>query len=268
MKWKVATFNVNGVRARLACVVEWVRKNDPDVLCLQEVKCQNKDFPSQSFQELGYTVTVRGQKSFNGVAILSKRPPMEALEVFDYWGTDSEARFLTVLVDNVWVVNTYVPQGRAVENPAFQYKLNFLGSLKSWLQNRFTPTDPVVWLGDINVAPTPLDVFDPDRYEGGVGAHPRERQALLDIVSWGLTDLFRMRHPDKKGFTFWDYRLPGSFQRNLGWRLDHILAGAPLAQRCIDCEVDESVRGEEKPSDHAPVYAVIDLPEDSGQVNR
>ena len=195
MKWKVATFTVNGIRARLTGVIEWIQKNDPDVLCLQEIKCQNKDFPRRAFEEMGYTATVRGQKSFNGVAILSRRPPLESLEVFDDRGSDSEARFLSVLVDGVWVVNTYVPQGRAVEDPAFQYKLKFFESIKSWLQSRFSPADPVIWLGDMNVAPTSLDVFDPNRYEGGVGAHPLERQALRDIVSWGLTDLFRMHHP-------------------------------------------------------------------------
>ncbi len=262
MDWKVATFNVNGIRARLSCVLDWIRKHDPDVLCLQEIKCQTGDFPRQDFENLGYTASVRGQKAFHGVATLTKRPPLESLEEFADWGPDSEARFLAVLVDHVWVVNTYVPQGRSIEDPAFQFKLEFFRRLRSWFQNRFDPMDAVVWLGDMNVAPTPLDLFDPHRYEGSVGFHPAERSALQEVISWGFTDLFRLHQPDTRQFTFWDYRLPRSFQKNLGWRIDHILASAPLANACKGCRVDDTVRGEEKPSDHAPVIALLDLPDE------
>ncbi len=260
MVFKIATFNVNGIRARLEPVVSWLQKHDPHVLCLQEIKCEDKNFPHQVFQELGYNITLKGQKAFNGVATLTKAAPREVIEEFTDWGDQGDARFIAVLVDNLWVVNTYVPQGRSPEDPAFQYKLEFFRRLKSWFQERFRKEDLVVWLGDMNVAPTPLDLFDPDRYEGGVGFHPAEREALRDVLSWGFTDLFRLHHPEAKQYTFWDYRLPKSFQRNLGWRLDHIFASSPLAKHCSECKVDDHVRGENKPSDHAPVCALLHLP--------
>jgi exodeoxyribonuclease III len=172
---------------------------------------------------------------------------------------DDEARFIAVRVDGVWVVNTYVPQGRDPENPAFQFKLRTFGRIKRWFQQHCNSAQPLVWTGDMNVAPTALDVFDPKRLDGSVGFHPLEREALGDVCSWGLIDCFRRLHPDQKQFTFWDYRLPKSFERNLGWRLDHILATAPLAAACRECLVDSDLRGRQNPSDHTPVWAEFDL---------
>lgn len=259
MAWKLATFNVNGIRARLPVVVDWLSKNQHDVVCLQEIKCRDSDFPSESFLEMGYTATVRGQKSFNGVAILTRRPTAEVLREFSDGDPEDEARLLAVRVDDVWVVNTYVPQGRSPEDPAFTQKLAFFDRLKRWFEARFDPALPLVWTGDINVAPEALDVFDPKRMEGKIGAHPAERDALASVASWGLVDLFRKHHPEQKQFTFWDYRLPKSFERNLGWRLDHILATAPMAGASIDCAVDTEPRVRDKPSDHTPVWAEFDL---------
>ncbi len=263
MNWKIATFNVNGIRARLESVMAWLQKHDPHVVCLQEIKCEDKNFPHSIFRQLGYNITLRGQKAFNGVATLTKMAPREVIEEFAPWESPEDARFIVVLVDNVWVVNTYVPQGRSPHHPAFQYKLEFFRRLGTWFHSRFHEDDLVVWLGDMNVAPTPLDLFDPLRHEGSVGFHPAEREALQEVVSWGFTDLFRLHHPEKKQYTFWDYRLPKSFQRNLGWRLDHIFASSPLAKNCRECLVHDSVRGENKPSDHAPVLASINLPQPS-----
>lgn len=259
MVWKLATFNVNGIRARLPIVLQWLEKHQPDVLCMQEIKCRDADFTFQAFLDRGYTATVRGQKSFNGVAILTKRSPSEVLREFGDGASEEEARLLAVRVDEVWVVNTYVPQGRSVEDPAFARKLEFFARLKRWLQTRFDPLLPLVWTGDINVAPTSLDVYDPKRMEGKVCFHPAEHEALAKTSAWGLTDLFRKHHPDQKQFTFWDYRMPKSLERNLGWRLDHILATAPMALASIDCFVDTEPRGQDKPSDHTPVVADFDL---------
>ena len=259
MNWKLATFNVNGIRARLPVVVDWITSHKPDVLCLQEIKCQEKDFPAGPFEAAGYWVRVRGQKSFNGVAMLTRREPEALIREFADDEPDDEARLIAAKVDGVWVVNTYVPQGRDPENPAFRYKLAYFARLKRWLQNHFDPGQPLVWTGDINVAPTPLDVFDPKRLEGSVGFHPFEHHALAEVSAWGLVDCFRKHYPDRKQFTFWDYRLPKSFERNLGWRIDHILATRPLAAVCVDCEVDSDLRGCPNPSDHTPVWAEFDL---------
>lgn len=259
MTWKVATFNVNGIRARLAAVAGWIGEHQPDVLCLQEIKCQDQDFPGGSFEEAGYHVQLRGQKAFNGVAILSRRQPDQVIKAFEDGDADEEARFIVVSVDGIWVVNTYIPQGRDPEHPAFQYKLGYLARVKRWLENHLDPTQPVIWTGDINVAPTALDVFDPKRLAGSIGFHPLEHQAFAEVAAWGLVDCFRKHHPDQKQFTFWDYRLPKSFERNLGWRIDHILATRPLAEVCLDCLVDGEPRGRQNPSDHTPVWAEFAL---------
>ena len=261
MVWKLATFNVNGIRARLSSLLAWIERHQPDVLCLQEIKCQDKDFPLEPLIQSGYSASVRGQKSFNGVAVLTRREPTAIVREFGDGGPDQEARMISVQVDGVWVVNTYVPQGRSPEDPAFQYKLEFLFRLKRWLENQFNPGQPLIWTGDINVAPEEIDVFDPKRLQGEAGFHPAERQALADVMAWGLVDLFRKHHPGEKQFTFWDYRLPKGFQRNLGWRLDHILVTAPLARVSSACQVDSAMRGLEKASDHAPVWAEFALGE-------
>lgn len=259
MVWKMATFNVNGIRARLPIVLDWLQKEAPDVLCLQEIKCQEKGFPFKAFEAAGYQAAVRGQKSFNGVALLFRDAPEEIRSETGRDVIDREARFLAALMNGVWVVNTYVPQGRSPDDPAFQFKLSFLKELKSWFENHFDPGDRLIWTGDINVAPEPLDVFDPKRLEGEVGFHPEERAVLADVTAWGLEDVFRKIHPEVRQFTFWDYRLPKSFERNLGWRLDHVFATRVLAEAAVDCGVDVEPRGREKPSDHTPVWAVFNL---------
>jgi exodeoxyribonuclease-3 len=259
MVWKMATFNVNGIRSRLPIVLDWLAKYQPDVLCMQEIKCRDSDFIAAPFTEMGYTASVRGQKSFNGVAILTLRQPKEVLSEFCDGGPEDEARLLAVHVDDIWVINTYVPQGRSPEDPAFRHKLAFFARLKQWLETRFDPALPLVWTGDINVAPESMDVFDPKRMEGKVGFHPAEREALASVAAWGLTDLFRKHRPEQKQFTFWDYRLPKSFERDLGWRIDHILATETLVSASIDCFVDTEPRVLDKPSDHTPVCAEFGL---------
>jgi len=261
MVWTLATYNINGIRARLEALVSWLDQLRPDVVALQEIKCEDSNFPSEALARAGYHATVWGQKSYNGVAILSRRQPAQAQRGFDDGQPLEEARLLTARVDGVWVINSYVPQGRDPGHPAFQDKLAFLERMGRHLRERFQPSDPLVWLGDINVAPEPLDVFDPKRLAGQVGFHPAEQQALAQVKAWGLTDLYRLHHPQEKQFTFWDYRLPKSFQRNLGWRIDHLLASEPMAEACRSAWVDTGPRGQEKPSDHAPVLASFELPE-------
>lgn len=259
MSWTLATFNVNGIRARLPVLLDWLARRGPDVVCVQETKVQDKDFPLAPLEEAGYRVSFWGQKSFNGVAILSKSQPDEVRIGFDDGQPEEQARMITVLVDGVWVVNTYIPQGQEVGAPAFEYKLEFFSRLKNWIETNFKPSQPLLWVGDMNVAPEDVDVYDPKRMAGKVSCHPDERKALEAMAAWGLSDCFRQHHPDEKQFTFWDYRLPKSFQRDLGWRLDLVMASQPLAGVCTASEVDSEPRGWLKPSDHTPVLATFDL---------
>jgi exodeoxyribonuclease-3 len=253
MSWSLATFNVNGVRARLPLLLAWLREASPEVACLQETKVQDADFPAEAFSELGYRVYFHGQKSFNGVAILCREEPGEVLTGLD--DGDEQARVMAVRLERAWVVNLYVPQGREVGHEAWEYKLAFLARVRAWLAERFEPRQPLAVVGDMNVAPSDLDVFDPKRMAGKVSCTPQERAALEAIQQWGLSDMFRKHHPDARQFTFWDYRLPQSFKRDLGWRIDLILASPPLAAACTDCLVDTGPRGRPKPSDHTPVLA-------------
>ena len=259
MKWKAATFNCNGIRARLPILLDWLKENSPDVLCLQETKVQDKDFPAEALKEAGYFAAFWGQKSYNGVAVLSRREPTEVMKGLPVGEADEQARVITVLLDGVWVVNTYVPQGRDVDDPAFKYKLDFLARLNKWFPQKFAKDKPLLWVGDFNIAPGPLDVYDAKRHEGQVCFHPEEQKALAKIADWGFTDLFRLHHPEEIQFTFWDYRLPSALKRNLGWRIDHLMATSPLAQACGDCWVDVGPRALPKPSDHTLVLAEFEL---------
>ncbi|MCB2189445.1 MAG: exodeoxyribonuclease III [Deltaproteobacteria bacterium] len=255
MSWTLATFNVNGVRARLAILQDWLAQHRPQVACLQETKVPDDAFPAAAFEELGYTASFQGQKSYNGVAILTTVPPEEVQRGFpDGWNA-AEARFISLKTQGVRVVNVYAPQGKDPADPAYEHKLEFFGRLTAWLRENFSPGDPLVLCGDLNVAPTDLDLFDPAGLAGSVGCQPAERAALAELAAWGLEDLFRRHHPEDKQFSFWDYRLPNGFKRNLGWRIDHILATPPLAGLSLDCWVDTGPRALPKPSDHTPVLA-------------
>jgi exodeoxyribonuclease-3 len=260
MPFTIATFNVNGIRARKDLLLNWIRAASPEVLCLQETKAQEKDFPFSDFEELGYHVAYRGQKSFNGVALLSRQEISQVVTDLPGDTPEAQARVVAAQVAGIQIFNTYVPQGQEVGAPAFEHKLEFLGRVKSWLAESFSPDQPLIWLGDLNIAPTDMDVHDPKRMEGKVTCHPEERRLLKEIMDWGLTDLFRLHHPDKVQYTFWDYRLPASFKRNLGWRIDFILATKSLAGACHKAWVDTEPRGLNKPSDHTPMLAELDWP--------
>jgi len=259
MKWKIATFNVNGIRSRQQVVLSWIERNRPDVLCLQEIKCQDSEFPIGSLREIGYEASVCGQKAFHGVATLSLKKPEAVFRGLGDDVPDEEARLIGVKFGGIWVLNTYIPQGRSPEHPAFQIKLAFFSRLRSLLEREFKPDQPIIWTGDMNVAPEDIDVFSPRRMDGKVGFHPLEKKAYAEVVDWGFSDLFRKHHPGVKQFTFWDYRLPESVRRNLGWRLDHILATRCLAEVSVECMVDPGPREEAGPSDHTPVWAEFEL---------
>lgn len=255
---KIASFNVNGIRARLPIVTEWLEKESPDVLAVQETKVQDSAFPSEPFRNIGYHLSCRGQKSYNGVAIFTKAQPDEVLIGFDPHDSSEDARLITVYVNGLFIVNTYIPQGENPESVKFLFKLQWFKRLKKYFEDRFVPQTPVVWVGDLNVAPEPIDVYDPEKLLGNVCYHPLEHDAYRDVKNFGFEDVFRKHRPSEKTFTFWDYRIPYALKRGLGWRIDHILATSPIACRSTDCWVDVEPRKKEKPSDHTVIVAEFD----------
>jgi len=251
---KVASFNVNSLRARLPIVLAWLAEYQPNILCVQETKVQDDDFPIEAFDETEYRYVFKGQKSYNGVAIFSRSEITNVKSGFDDEPKD-EARLIKAEINGVNIVNTYIPQGYLPDSQKFAYKLNWFGRLLAFFEKNFKPTDPVLWVGDLNVAPQPIDVYDPVNLLGHVCFHPEVHKALENVVQWGFVDVFRMHCKEAGQYTFWDYRLRNSFQRNLGWRLDHIMATRSLAEKSTDCYIDKQPRLAERPSDHTPIIA-------------
>lgn len=257
-QFKVATFNANSLRSRLPIIKTWLAKEQPDALCLQETKVQDKDFPVQEFESMGYHGIFKGQKSYNGVGIITKRPA-DRVRTGLYGDPDEEARFLSACIDGVFLFNVYVPQGVAPGTERFAYKLRWLKDLVSHLEKNYRPNLPILVTGDFNVALEPIDVYDPEGLRGGVGFHPDEQSAMGRLFAWGLIDVFR-KHEKKGGYyTFWDYRIPNGFKRKMGWRIDYILASPPLADKSSRAWIDVAPRTAEKPSDHTFVAAEFEV---------
>jgi exodeoxyribonuclease-3 len=255
---KAATFNANSIRTRLPIVLEWLEKEQPDVLCIQETKTQDKDFPSEPFREKGYEVVFAGQKSYNGVAIVTKSGT-ESVRRGLYETEGEEARFITASVSKIPIINVYVPQGFAPNTEKFGHKLRWLKDLLSHLRRFRDPDQALLVAGDFNVALDDRDVYDPKGLDGDVGFHPDERAAMRDLLSWGLVDVFRQHQPNGGHYTFWDYRIPNGFKRNLGWRIDYLLATKPLADLSEKAWIDKTPRAQSKPSDHTFLIAEFRL---------
>ena len=254
---KVASFNTNSIRTRLPIIVDWLDKEQPDLLFLQETKVQDKDFPVKTIEETGYHVVFRGQKSYNGVALISKEQPEETRKNL-YEKGDEDARFLSAIIGDIPVINVYVPQGFAVGTDKFEYKLRWLKDLLQYIKSNYGPDMPLLIAGDFNVAYRPTDVFDPEKYRGDVGFHPDEQAVLQEFFDWGLIDIFRKHQPEGGHYTFWDYRIPNAFKRNMGWRIDLILTTSPLADKARKVWIDSKPRTASKPSDHTFVIAEFD----------
>lgn len=252
----IVTWNVNSLRARMEHLIRWLAEHSPDVVCLQETKVPDELFPLQPLEEAGYQVAFAGQKTYNGVAILSRAPIEQVRIGFEGDNSEEQKRLIAASIGGVWVVNAYVPQGSAVDSPKFAYKLEFLKKLRGYLEAHHDPAENAVLLGDLNVAPHPADVFDAEEMEGEVGFHPSERAGLAEIRDWGFEDLFRRFQPNPGHYSWWDYR-QGAFRRNRGLRIDHVWATAPLAERSEGCWIDREERSREKASDHAPVVATF-----------
>jgi len=259
MLFKVATFNVNSVRARLEILLPWLEAERPHVLCLQETKVQDPAFPVSDFARQNYGGAFRGEKSHGGVALLATEPLERVGFGLDDGGPPDPARLVVASVRGLPIVNTYVPQGRDPQDPMFAYKLAWLLRLRRYFERHFSPKEPLLWVGDYNVAPEPIDVHDPRRLLGHVGFHPEEHAALAQVKAWGFTDIFRKHVPEPGQFTFWDYRARDGVACGKGWRVDHIWATAPLAARSRRAWIDIAPRLAERPSDHTVLLAEFDL---------
>ncbi|MFP5348935.1 MAG: exodeoxyribonuclease III [Gammaproteobacteria bacterium] len=250
---KLATWNVNSLRVRLPHVCDWLARVQPDVLCLQETKVTDEECPVESLREAGYHVLHSGQKSYNGVAILSRAPLGEAST--EAPGLDGgQKRYVAATVSGVRVISVYVPNGEAVTSPKYAYKLEWLAALRAHLVQELKRFPLLAVVGDFNVAPEERDVHDPRLWQNQVLFSAPERAALRALMDVGLVDVFRKFVQPAGSFSWWDYR-KGAFRRNLGLRIDHIFCSAPLAERCGACTIDTAPRALERPSDHAPVIA-------------
>jgi exodeoxyribonuclease-3 len=251
----IATFNVNSIRSRMPILLPWLESRSPDIVCLQETKVQDQEFPQDALHAAGYNVVFSGQKSYNGVAILSKSEPSSLVRGFADGGPADEPRLLAARIDGITVINTYVPQGREIDHEMYQYKLAWFGRLRTFLDRHCSPEQPIAWVGDLNVAPADIDVHDPKRLLGHVCFNPQVTEAFHTVTDWGFVDVFRKHMPDGGNYTYYDYRAKNGVADGKGWRIDHILATQPLADRSIRCWIDLEPRLADKPSDHTPLLA-------------
>ncbi len=251
---KIATYNVNSLRKRLAPVLAWLEQEQPDVLCLQETKVQDSEFPVEAVRSAGYHASFRGMKGYNGVATLTREKPERIVYGFGEASEDEAARILQTVVSGIPIINTYVPQGYSITSEKYRAKLEWFKCLRRYLETHLDPNRPAIWLGDVNVAPEPIDVYHPERRVKDVDFHIDARNAYKDVISWGFIDVFRHLHPDRIQYTYWDY-FRNAFENNWGWRIDHILATPPLAAVCTKAEVDLGPRRLPGSSDHTVVWA-------------
>ncbi|MDO9063573.1 MAG: exodeoxyribonuclease III [Sulfuricella sp.] len=252
---RLVTWNVNSLKVRLSQVLDWLAAHQPDVLCLQETKLEDANFPTAEISAAGYQVLFSGQKTYNGVAILSKTPASEVVAAIPGF-MDEQKRVLAATIAGVRVINLYIPNGQSVDSDKFQYKLGWLEAMTAWLAEELARHPRLALLGDFNIAPEERDVYDPKAWEGQVLFSPPEREAFRQLIGLGLTDSFRLFDQPEKSYTWWDYRM-NAFRRNMGLRIDHILLSAELAKTCKSCVIDKEARKQERPSDHAPVMAEI-----------
>ncbi|MFN4147988.1 MAG: exodeoxyribonuclease III [Rhodocyclaceae bacterium] len=250
---KVATWNVNSLKVRLPHLIDWLAAEQPDAVCLQETKTEDAGFPFAEIAAAGYHAVHNGQKTYNGVAILSRSEPSDIQRDLPGF-PDEQKRLIAATVDGVRLICAYMPNGQAVGSDKYAYKLQWFEALARWLGEEMRRHPELALLGDFNVAPEDRDVHDPLAWQGQVLASEPERAAFRKLTSLGLIDAFRLFDQPEKSFTWWDYRMM-AFRRNHGLRIDHILVSSPLAARCRACRIDTAPRKLERPSDHAPVIA-------------
>ncbi len=250
---KIATWNVNSMNVRLPHVLEWLQSHEPDVLVLQEIKQLTEKFPTDALAKAGYQSLASGQKTYNGVAVISKNPANDPITDFPDF-EDPQRRVLATTIGDVRVIDLYVPNGSEVGSEKYAYKLDWLASLRNFLETEMAAHENVVALGDFNIAPADADVYDPEKWGEAILCSPKEREALSALIDLGLTDVFRKFEQPESTFSWWDYRAAG-FRRNAGLRIDLILTSPSMTERCTASYVDKEPRAWERPSDHAPVVA-------------
>ncbi len=254
--FRVATYNVNSIRSRLHIIIPWLKEHRPDVLCMQETKVADDRFPLGSSRRRATTRSFAGHGSTTAWRSPRGKNRRRFNTDFPTDGPADEDRLIAATFKGIPIVNTYVPQGRERETAQFAYKLAWFERLKNFFASRYPPETPLIWCGDLNVAPEAIDVHDPKRLLGHVCFTPEVWEAFAAVRSWGFTDIFRKHHPGEAGrYTFFDYRVPKAVERGLGWRVDHILATEPLAARSLGCDIDMKPRLAEKPSDHTILVA-------------
>ena len=252
---KIATWNVNSLRVRLPHLLDWLALHSPDAVCLQETKCEDATFPAAQLEAAGYCSIHHGQRTYNGVAILAKRPSAEVCRGIPQF-VDEQSRVIAADVDGVRIVCVYVPNGQSVGSDKYAYKLRWLEALGDWLRLELAAHPRLAVLGDFNVAPEDRDVHDPAAWAGQVLFSAPERAALKRLFELGLADSFRLFEQPEKSFSWWDYRM-NAFRRKMGLRIDHVLLSAELAKSCRACSIDVAPRMLERPSDHAPVICEL-----------
>ncbi len=250
----LASWNVNSISVRLPQVLDWLKEVNADVLCLQETKIIDEKFPSAAFEAVGYQCQFFGERTYNGVAIISRLPFGKVQKGFLQEQEPHAKRFIEAVVGPAHILNAYIPNGQAVGSNKFEYKLKWLQSLKHHLEQQHDASSALVLCGDFNIAPDDRDVYRPEDVVGSIMCSEAERKSLGLIKDWGLEDAFRLHNQGPGEFTWWDYRM-GAFRRNLGFRIDHIWATKSAASVCTRCWIDRAPRKQEKPSDHAPLLA-------------
>ena len=264
---QIATWNVNSVRTRLDQVLAWLEQEQPDLLCLQETKVDDPLFPLEAFETAGWRVSIHGQKAYNGVALVSREPLEDVRCGFiGELPDDAEAqqlgeqkRVISALLDGVRVLNLYVPNGSSLKSDKYPYKLAWLACLRRYLAAQAERGEPLCMVGDFNIAPEARDIHDPERLSGGIMASAAEREALSTVLNGRLQDVFRVFEPDAGHWSWWDYRT-GAWDRDRGWRIDHIYLCDELLGLARSCVIHKHVRGNDQPSDHAPVSVDLDWP--------
>ncbi len=248
---KFATWNVNSLNVRLPHVLDWLNATQPDVLCLQETKQEDSKFPYEALREIGYNAIHIGQKTYNGVAIVSRHSLAEVQQNIPAF-EDDQQRVIAATIHDMRVVCAYIPNGQALDSDKYQYKLRWLNALQSWLKEELSRYPKLLLLGDYNIAPEDQDCHDPAAWVGQVLVSDLERAAFKQLLGLGLHDSFRLFEQPEKSFSWWDYRMAG-FRRNLGMRIDHILVSDALKAQCVAAYIDKAPRKLERPSDHTPV---------------
>jgi len=261
---KIASWNVNSLRVRLPQLTEWAALHQPDIIALQEIKLPEEQFPHDAMADLGYDSVFLGQKTYNGVAILTRSAPQEILQELPGLSDDPlQRRAIAVTCHGLRIINVYVPNGESLLSPKFTYKLTWLKALRNFLEAQMQHYEHVLVMGDFNIAPSDVDVYDPQAWQGHVLVSAAERDALAEILQMGFFDIYRALNIDTTEFTWWDYRA-GAFYKNRGLRIDHFLGNQSVLKQCLRCFVDKDARAWTRPSDHAPILLELELSEDTG----